>query len=130
MIRQLATLSVFGATAAVLIATSRAPEPCAVETISVLAETTCGPAANVALASTQSCGVTAQGADFVGLPTGGFLEGGVVDGGFDRGFVLRDATQTCSVEPADGGFAIGCAPICGVDGGCPKAACNGTLTPQ
>lgn len=132
--RRFAELTAFAATAVFLIATSQARNPCATETINLAASTTCGPPANLVVSSNTGCGVTATGADFGNLPTGGSIDSSGVDAGLLSGFSLRGArgdagTQSCLVTPADGGFSIVCSPSClDPDAGCPEV-CSGMLTP-
>lgn len=131
-------LIVLATTAVILVATSQARNPCAVETISLRAQTTCGPDANVAVVTSTGCGLTATGADFGGLPTLGSISGSFADAGLGSGFQLAGITadggavQTCVANPADAGFTIVCTPTCGFepDAGACEASCSGTLTPQ
>ena len=131
-------LIVLATTAVILVATSQARNPCAVETVNLRAETTCGPVANLAVVTNSGCGLTATGADFGGLPTLGSITGSFADAGLGSGFQLAGMTadggaiQTCAATAADAGFTILCTPTCGfeTDGGACEASCSGTLTPQ
>ena len=139
--RRLLELTVFAATAVLLVATSQARPPCSVETLNLRSDSTCGPSANLSVTSTASCAVTASGADFGGLPTAGSVNQNVADAGLGSGFTLSAPTAdgggqlNCNAVPADGGFRFHCEPTCffeTADGGARDcgAACDGTFTPQ
>lgn len=127
-------VAVLVATAFSLVATSRV-RVCTTDARNVSAITTCGPQANISLASDTSCTVSAAGAAFGGLPVAGNIEGfGTEDAGLDVGFALSDtdggSRRTCSATPdADGGFTLRCTDCQIADGGCVEL-CTGTLTPQ
>ncbi|MFO0595640.1 MAG: hypothetical protein U0228_10055 [Myxococcaceae bacterium] len=131
--RVLEVLALVGALV-VFIATSRAPGPCAVETLNVRANTTCGAEANVSLSSNTGCGVVAGGAAFGGLPGAGSVSFDVPDGGMGQGFTLSSfdadagVTRTCTATPDGGVFSLSCRD-CGGGGSCSEV-CAGTLTPQ
>lgn len=133
--RRVLELMAFFVTLLALVATSRAPEPCATESVTLNIQSSCGAPGQIVIASDQGCSVTVSGANDAGLPTSGSLFGSRVDAGALGGFSLfgpvteEDRNYTCNAVPADGGLALTCEPICTPDGGVCPAACTGTLTP-
>jgi hypothetical protein len=133
-VRRVLEVTALLATSIALIATSRAPGPCAVETLNVRAVTTCGADTNLSLNSTISCGVVANGAEFGNLPATGNIDIRGEDAGLSSGFTLSslDADAGTSVDcvgdAIDGGFALECRTTgTFADGG---TTCSGFLTPQ
>ena len=124
------------ATFAVLVATSRSPEPCASETVTLHAATTCGPEGDLTLTSTRSCSVTTSGADRVGLPDRGFLSAGFADAGVVPGELVLSQTLDagsfrCTTRPRASGLAVDCARSLPLDdGGFEATDCSGTLMPR
>lgn len=124
-------------TTVILIATSRAPEPCASETVVLHARTTCGEETNLNFTSTPSCTVTVNGG---GFPSSGPLANLVVDAGVMGGFELfgprvdGGVPYSCSAIPEDGGLFmtcspnVTCVPDAGADAGPCAHECSGMLT--
>lgn len=103
----------------VLVHNKSAPRTCAVETIAVRAQTTCGPVADLGVSLDTSCNVSVSGADIAGLPAAGTSNS--LTHGFDLQGFRPDSgfTRQCDATPTDGGFAISCASIC------PPVPCDG-----
>lgn len=123
-------------TSVALVATSRAPEPCATEEVTLHIESTCGAPGVVVVSSARDCTAkVVAGADDAGLPVSGTIWDFAPDSGVANGFTLvgqaRDAgpSLSCTAQPADGGLALSCEPTCVADGGLCPARCTGTLTP-
>jgi hypothetical protein len=137
MRRSLQLIALLG-TAVILIATSRAPTPCATEVLNVRAETTCGAPANLALSSARDCTLTVTGGELTGLPRRGDVNQAFADSGIAMGFQLLGTTadggneQFCQATPEDGGFHVRCTPTCGAeaDAGPCDSVCEGSLTTQ
>ncbi len=144
--RRALEVAVVAVTAVVLIATSRAPEQCATESLNLRADTTCGPVGILQVSVGQLCNLTTAGADFVNLPSSGNIVSGLPDAGLGVGFTLfgpvDGGTTNCRATPVrDGGanFDLLCNPTCPTvdmpDGAvfqapvCPTS-CGGSLTPQ
>ena len=134
MRRCLELMAVLSTTLA-LVATSRAPEPCASETVTLSAEGTCGEASTVIVTSTAGCTATLVGAEDAGLPSRGNLFGGFNDAGVLRGMYLSGPVVdggtlvSCTVRSADAGLTFECESSCPPDAGLCPPACSGTLTP-
>lgn len=131
-VRRVLEVSALLATSIALVATSRAPGPCAVETFSVRAVTTCGPEANLTLTSNTGCLVAANGAAAANLPTAGSIDFRGADAGFSAGFSLTSfdadagVTVDCIGAAIDGGFDLQCLTT-SADAG---SSCSGTLIQQ
>lgn len=122
MYRRALELTLLAVTTLALIATSR-QYPCASETVSLNASTTCGEPAAIRFTSTTACTVKVKGGVGSGLPLSGTVElhnANVVDAGVLRGFTwMRDGGVACVASPGDGGLVIDCAAL----------KCGGTLMP-
>ena len=134
--RRVFELMALSVTLLALVATSRAPEPCATESVTLRIASTCGEQGTVVVASDSSCTATVtQGAQDAGLPTRGSLFGGFTDAGVLDGFSLfgpstdGGLSYTCNAVPADGGLNLTCEPNCAPDGGVCPDSCSGTLVP-
>jgi hypothetical protein len=120
-----------------LIATSRSPEPCAVEEVTLRIESTCGAPGEVVVASDRACiARVVRGATEAGLPPMGTLFGIRANDGVMDGFSLSvmpdgGALRLCTALPSDGGLSLSCEPLCAEepDAGPCSSACSGTLTP-
>ncbi len=132
--RRLLELMALLCTTLALVATSRAPEPCANESVTLRADGTCG-AGTVVVSSNSGCTATLSGGEDAGLPASGTLFGGVIDAGVLSGFFVSGAVTdggrsvSCTARPEDGGLAYECQPSCQPDAGLCPAACTGTLAP-
>lgn len=133
--RRFLKLTALLSTALALIATSRSPEPCAVETVSLAVESTCGAPGVVEATSARDCSVRLAGGLDAGLPGGGLLWSPRPDAGVLSGFSLNGvrgdgALTSCSTLPADGGLDLRCSANCDADGGgaC-LDTCTGRLSP-
>lgn len=134
--RRCLELIVLVGTTWLLIATSPPAPPCTspIETVTLRAETTCGPATDMVVTTNGDCVLTASGGNFGGLPTSGTSE----PGGIRNGFKLRSLFNPdggpgrgCDVKPVDAGFTLDCPTSCtaGRTGSTTcEAACSGTLT--
>ncbi len=130
---------VMAATLVVLLATSQARYPCAPDTATLRAETTCGPSTELTVALSSTCEVTVTSADAGEWPSSGAVENTVPDAGLGDGFTFRGTTQDagfrdCWATPSGAGFSVSCtwgsrAPDAG-DGPWTGPRCDGTLTPR
>lgn len=134
--RRVLELMALSVTLLALVATSRAPEPCSTESVTLRIASTCGEPGTIVVASDVGCTATVtQGAEDAGLPTRGSLFGSRIDAGALGGFSLFGPTTdgglsyTCNAVPGDGGLDLTCEPHCAPDGGVCPDACTGTLTP-
>lgn len=134
--RRVLELMAFSVTLLALVATSRAPEPCATESLTLNVQSSCGEPGQIVIATDIGCTATVtQGAEDAGLPARGNLFGARVDGGALGGFSLfgpvtdGGLTYTCNAVPGDGGLDLTCEPNCTPDGGVCPAACTGTINP-
>lgn len=131
-VRRVLEVTALLATSIALVATSRAPGPCAVETVNVRAVTTCGPEANLTLSSNAGCLVAATGAEAANLPTAGAIDFNVTDAGLSTGFSLTSfdadagVTVDCLGAAIDGGFDLQCLTTT-ADAG---SSCSGSLILQ
>jgi hypothetical protein len=122
------------ATTLALFATSAERVPCATETTTLHAQTTCGAAGDVVLTSDVRCNVTLSSSVATGLPRSGSVDARERDAGVMVGFQLMGLspdggnTVSCFADPADGGLAVTCTPSCGFDAGPCEEPCSGTLT--
>lgn len=128
-----AGLAALAATAAVLLATSRAPPVCPPESglvsqpVTFAVETTCGaPGSVVATGDPETCALTLEGAEAVGLPSHGFVD----DGGRTLDLSGSGPRSECQADrTVPGEYAIRCyadLPESGCDGG-HVPVCDGTL---
>lgn len=141
--RRFLELTVLIGTAWLLVATSTQRPPsgqCRSESVTYRADTTCGPATDLVV-TTSNCNVTAAGADLAGLPSSGWLQQEFKDAGLSSGFDLYGAVvdggpeRSCITTADDAGFTVACDWLCVLpDGGaCANDggfSCAGTLRPQ
>lgn len=106
----------------VLVHNKSQPRTCTPDSLSLFAETTCGPSGPVVFTLSTECEVQAAGALAVGLPASGqgrgpFNFGFGLDGRTDGGVYLDCAVGTA---PFGDGYLVRCNP----------GDCNGTLKPK
>ena len=132
---------VMAATVVVLLATSQQRYPCATDTATLRADTTCGPSTELTVALATTCEVTVSSADAGEWPTSGeawnntLPDAGLGDGFTFSGTIQDGGYRNCWATPSDAGFRVSCSwgtrdPDAG-DGSSPGSQwCDGTLTPR